>query len=468
VKKLCLTFFLVFSICLTGDAKKPAPGNILRETGDAFAQIAEAALPAVVFIDVEATIEIPRYGYRVQPYRDAWGRYGQMAVPQELEPERYSQEGQGSGFIISKDGYILTNNHVVNNADRITVILSDGRKFSASVVGSDPKTEVALIKINNPEDLPYLKTGDSDALRVGEWVLAAGNPFGLSQTITAGIVSAKGRSGVGIAEYGDFIQTDAAINPGNSGGPLLDINGDVVGINTAIFSKTGGYMGIGFAIPINQAMQIKEQLIDHGKICRSVIGVYIQDLDDDLAESFGVKQKDGVLISQVMKGSSAEEAGLLAGDVVIEMDGKAVQKASTFRNRVASTLPGTEILFKICRNGAMQEVRVVTKEMKDGRAAAADPEILERIGMTVDDADRAPGPQSGGDGSGGVVITDVKPNSPAWRAGLQPGNLILSVNRQPVEKVSEVMAKLSETEGRRILLLVSDGSGSRYTVVQKD
>lgn len=464
MKKQIVAVGLFLGIALMAGAEEAPKNNILRQTGKAFAGIAKQALPAVVFIDVETTIEVPQYGYRYQPFQDFFGRRGQLAIPEEREPRKYSREGQGSGFIISKEGYILTNNHVVNDADRITVILADDRKFSAKVIGSDPKTEVALIKIEDPHDLPYLELGDSDALEVGEWVLAAGNPFGLSQTITAGIVSAKGRDEVGIAEYGNFIQTDAAINPGNSGGPLLDIDGKVIGINTAIYSRTGGYMGIGFAIPINQAVQIKDQLIKHGKISRGVLGIYIQDVDEELAESFGLEEKGGVLISQIVDDSAAEKAGLKEGDIVVEMDGKTVEKTAAFRNRVAATPPNTKVKLKVFRNGKYKNIVAVTKEMEDGDVFASS-EILDKLGFSVEHADSEAGRRWGHDGGSGVVVLDVEPNSPASRAGLQPGHLIASVNRKQVGNMDEFMDALSGTEGERVLLLVSDGRGSRFIVV---
>lgn len=446
------------------DAKKV---DVLRETGSAFAAIAKDALPAVVFIDVETTIEVPQYGYRYQPFQDFFGRRGQMAIPEELEPRKYSREGQGSGFIISKEGYILTNNHVVKDADRITVTLGDERTFSAKVIGSDPKTEVALIKIDDPHELPYLELGDSDALEVGEWVLAAGNPFGLAQTLTAGIVSAKGRNEVGIAEYGNFIQTDAAINPGNSGGPLLNIDGKVIGINTAIYTRTGGYMGIGFAIPINQAIQVKDQLVQYGKVSRSVLGVYIQDVDEALAESFGLEEKGGILISRIVDDSAAEEAGLKEGDIVVELDGKKVGKTAAFRRQVAATPPNTKVKLKVFRSGEYENIVAVTQEMKDSGVVASS-DLMGKIGLSVEDLDSETGRRFGARGSAGVLITEVEQNSPAWRAGLKPGQMISSVDRKPVESVDEFLQTLSEAEGNRVLFLVTDGRSSRFVIVTID
>jgi serine protease Do len=351
--------------------------SVLEQTGSAFKEIAKSALPAVVFVDVETTVEVPQYRYR-HPLEEFFGRE-YFGLPEPAVPRKYHQMGQGSGFIISKDGYILTNNHVVGDADRITVTLADGRKYDARLVGTDPKSEVALIKIEDEQALPFLELGNSDTLEVGEWVLAAGNPFGLSQTITAGIVSAKERSEVGIAEYGSFIQTDAAINPGNSGGPLLNIHGEVVGINTAIYSQTGGYMGIGFAIPINQAVQIKEQLIKHGKVLRSVLGIIIQEVDEKLARQLVLEEPAGILISRVIDGSAAEEAGLREGDIIVALDGRKAARVGDFRNRVASIPPNTRVDLEIFREGAYITISVTTKVMDD-----------EGVAVSVDA--RPPGP----------------------------------------------------------------------------
>jgi len=337
--------------------------NVLEQTGGAFAEIAKSALPAVVFIDVQTTVEMPPSRYH-HPLEEYFGRE-YFGLPESRMPRKYHQMGQGSGFIISRDGYILTNNHVVGDADRITVTLADGRKYDARLVGADPKSEVALIKIEDDHAFPFLELGNSDTLQVGEWVLAAGNPFGLSQTITAGIVSAKERSEVGIAEYGSFIQTDAAINPGNSGGPLLNIHGEVVGINTAIYSQTGGYMGIGFAIPINQAVQIKDQLIEYGKVLRSMLGIYINEVDEELSSRLGLQESEGILILGIMEDSAAEEAGLRTGDIIVALNGQTTRKLGSFRNRVASIPPNTPVVLKIFRDGTYSEVTAVTETMAD-------------------------------------------------------------------------------------------------------
>lgn len=439
--------------------------DVLRKTGSAFSEVAKEALPAVVFIDVESTVEVPTRQYR-HPFDQFFGR-GYRGYQDEPETQEYQQRGQGSGFIISKDGYILTNNHVVNDADTITVTLGDGREFDAKLIGTDPKTEVALIKIEDGEDLPVVPLGDSEALEVGEWVIAAGNPFGLSQTITAGIVSAKGRDETGIAEYGNFIQTDAAINPGNSGGPLLNIDGEVVGINTAIYTRSGGYMGIGFAIPINQAVNIKEQLIKYGKVSRSVLGVYLQEVDEDLAASFGLEQKGGVLINQVMEDSAAEEAGIKGGDIVVEMDGKEVVKLQSFRNRVANTPPNSKIELKIFREGKYIEVSAITKEMEpsEDEEAESEEDALEQLGVTVESMESDAARRLGYEDIQGVLISEVEQGSAAWEAGLQPGYVITTVNREQVDSVKAFKRAVKNNEGERILFLVTDGRVSRFIVV---
>jgi serine protease Do len=279
-----------------------------------------------------------------------------------------SRPDGGSGFIISKEGHILTNHHVVGEADKIEVTLKDGREFEAKVIGSDAKSDVALIQIEGARDLPVLPMGDSESLEIGEWVMAVGNPFGLSNTLTVGVVSAKGRTSVGIADYEDFIQTDAAINPGNSGGPLINMHGEAVGINSAIFSKSDVYTGIGFAIPINMVKTIKKQLIAHGKVERGYLGVGIQELSKDLIDSFNLdKNSEGVLIAQIYEDSPAQKYGLKRGDVLIQMDGKPVKDVGHFRNMIAMTMPGTDVDLIVIRKGKQKTVKVRLDSISDAK-----------------------------------------------------------------------------------------------------
>ena len=329
---------LVFSVCLVATgfvsslfvvnaSAQDAGIENLRETGKAFRSVAKKVSPAVVFIKVEKEIEQPGMGnnpFEGSPFGDEFFRrfFGQMPQqrsPHQQQPQKRHSMGQGSGFIISADGYIMTNNHVVGDADKVSVQLLDGREYDAKIIGTDPPSDVALIKIDADEKLPFLKLGNSDKLEVGDWVLAFGNPFGLSHTLTAGIVSAKGRSGIGLNDFENFIQTDAAINPGNSGGPLVNLDGEVIGMNSAIYTRSGGYMGIGFAIPINMAKDIYQQLVEHGSVTRGRLGVLIQDLNKELAESFDIDQREGILIAQVMEDSPAEKAGLKQGDIILQL-----------------------------------------------------------------------------------------------------------------------------------------------------
>ncbi len=460
---------VVMMACMACSVVEAKDVSVLQETGSAFAAIAKQALPAVVFVNVDSTVEVevPRYRGN-DPFEQFYRWQNPYNQPRSPGIRKYHQQGQGSGFIISKDGYILTNNHVINNADNITVTLGDGRKFEAVLVGTDPETEVALIKIEDDSDFPYLELGDSDALDVGEWVLAAGNPFGLSQTITAGIVSAKERSEVGITEYADFIQTDAAINPGNSGGPLLNIHGEVVGNNTAIYSQTGGYMGIGFAIPINQAVAIKDQLIAYGEARHSVLGIYIQEVDEELAERFGLEESGGILISQVKQGSAADAAGLKTGDIVVELNGEETGRLQSFRSRIATTPPDTEVALKIFRDGEYMNISAVTQAMGSEGAMAGDAPgsgALEKLGLSVQDMDEETF-RRWGYPEYGVMISDVVQYSAAWRAGLRHGQIILSVNRNRIENAEEFTRILNSSAGDgRVLLLVSDGRGARYVVL---
>ncbi len=454
-----------------------SPVQILKETGAAFTTIAKKAIGGVVFIEVEKDVSsgVPgHHGAYNNPHEffgeEFFERYfGQPRQPSQ--PRRYRQRGQGSGFLISKDGDILTNNHVVGDADRITVTLHDGRKFQAEKVGSDAKSEVAVIRIKG-EDFPFLALGDSDVLEIGEWVIAVGNPFGLTETVTAGIVSAKGRSNIGIADYENFIQTDAAINPGNSGGPLLNIRGEVIGVNTAIYSQSGGYMGIGFAIPINMARSIKDQLMTNGKVVRGYLGVFIQTVDKDLADSFGLDDAKGILISQVMEDSAAEKSGLKEGDIITHVDGKEVEETGSFRNRIAALKPGTTVKLALFRDGKKKTVKAVTGELPgdEPEAAEAVADATEKIGLTVTELTTEIARQLRLDEeTKGVLITEVELGGAAWNAGLRQGMLVTSVNRQDVHDLETFNAALAKAGDANVILLkITGGHGSRYVTVRID
>jgi serine protease Do len=441
----------------------------LQHLSTAFTQVAKQALPAVVFIQVEKTIETSQGPFEFNDPFDLFNdeffrRFFGRRFPR---PQRkYRQMGLGSGFIISRDGYILTNHHVVGDADRIKVKLADGREVKAKLIGTDPKSDVAVIKIKG-DDLPVLPLGDSDALEVGEWVIAIGNPFGLTHTITVGVVSAKGRSGMGIEDYEDFIQTDAAINPGNSGGPLINLRGEVIGINTAIFSRSGGYMGIGFAIPINMVKAIEQQLIATGKVTRGYLGVHIQNLTDDLAKSFGLENTEGVLIADVAKDSPASKAGIKTGDVIVVFDGKPVKNVQQLRNMVALTLPGTQVQVVVVRDREKRELTVTIGELAEEQVASVEGSgLLEKLGFAVQDLTPELAQQFGYEEGGGVLVSQVEAGSPAAMVGIRPGTLIRQVNRQPVHNTEEFMQALAKSEEtKRVLFLLQDRRGTRFVAL---
>ena len=383
------------------------------------------------------------------------------------------QQGVGSGVIVTKDGYILTNNHVVETADEVKVQLTpSGDEFTAKVVGTDPKTDIAVLKIEQKgASFPALVAADSEQLEVGDVVLAVGNPFGIGQTVTMGIVSATGRATLGL-EYEDFIQTDAAINMGNSGGALVDAGGRLVGINTAILSRTGGNQGIGFAVPVNLARYVMESIIEHGRVIRGYMGVNIQDISPGLAEKFELKERQGALVSDVNPDSPAEKGGLRNGDVILEFDGRPVRDSRSLKLQVAQTGPGKEVPVKVSRDGKVKELEVTLKEFPQDKALAkssASPSQSDDVtdGITVDDLS----PEARQEFNiprnvNGALVTDVAPDSPGFEAGLRPGDVILEINRKSVRN-SEDAVKLSENVKDDALLRVWSRGGSRYVVLQK-
>jgi len=450
----------------TAQSQKPAPiqgiGQ-LQQLSQNFREVAKTVSPAVVYISTEQTRQTPDQMRQFFGPNDEFFRYF-FGVPEQRE---YKQQGLGSGFIVKADGYILTNNHVVENADKIRVTLSDKREFEAKVVGTDPKSDVALIKID-AKDLPVAPLGDSAQTEVGDWVLAIGTPFGLSQTVTSGIISAEGRANIGIVDYEDFIQTDAAINPGNSGGPLVNLNGEVIGMNTAIFSQSGGYQGIGFAIPINMAKNVMESLMSHGKVVRGWLGVMIQPVTPEIAQSFGLQETTGALVGDVVKDGPADKAGIKRGDVVVALNGQSVDTANTLRNLVAQTDVKKTVSVGVMRNGKAETVQVTIGEQPAGeQATAAASENADKFGLTVQELTPQLADRLGYTDEHGVVIADVKSGSPAEEIGLRQGDLIKEINRQPVESLAEyqkAMSALEKDEG--LLLLVQRGDNTYYVVVK--
>ncbi len=445
-----------------------------RELSKAFSSAAKAAMPAVVSIKVEKTISGPAAGFGGPDafddefFQRFFGRPGPR-MPQRRTPQKYRQEGLGSGFIISEDGYILTNNHVVGDVDKITVELKDGRTFAnAKLIGTDPDTEVALIKIEG-ENFPVLPMGDSSKLEIGDWVIAIGSPFQLSETVTVGVVSAVGRNKMGIAAYEDFIQTDAAINPGNSGGPLVDLDGQVIGINTAIATSSGGYMGIGFAIPINMARTIGEQLKKNGKITRGFLGLQADDVDAEKAELLGLKQATGVIVGTIVSGGPADKAGLKLNDVIVAINGEKVQSFEGFRKQVALMSPGTKVRLEILRDG---KTRTLTATLEDRRAALAkegqpaEEESKAVLGLEVQNLTEDLAEQLQLKAREGVIVTAVDPDGPAAEKGIQPQDVIASVNGHAVRSVSEFTAAVQRSsKSGKVLLLVKRGDRSQFVTV---
>jgi len=430
-----------------------------------FANLAKRLGPVVVNISTtqvrRATEQAPSPFGDEDSLNQFWHRFFGGPFPQG--PQR--QSGLGSGFLIDRDGTILTNYHVVDGAQKIVVKLADGGSFDARVVGKDQKTDIAIIKIDAGQNLPAATLGDSDRLEVGEWVMAIGNPFGLDHTVTSGIVSAKGRH-IGAGPYEDFIQTDASINPGNSGGPLINLRGEVVGINTAIFSQSGGNIGIGFAIPTNLVKDLLPQLKDKGAVVRGYVGVTIQQLTPEIAASMGLKQTRGALVAEVAKAGPAAQAGLKSGDVIVEFNGKEIKDSSELPLQVARISPGQQVQTKILRDGKALTLPITVGEFKEREViASADHGDL---GLTVQPVTAAIAAELGLESAEGLVVTSVKPGSPAQEAGLQRGDVIAEINRRPVRDLQDYNQSLEKTEqSKSLLFLVRRGGGSLFLALTR-
>jgi len=448
----------------------------LRRTSRAFVAVAKKATPAVVSVTVEKTIETSSRSRYNSPFDfgspfddDFFERYFGPRSRQRA-PQKQKKMGQGSGFIISADGYILTNNHLVREADKITVTLKDGRELAAETIGTDPQTDVAVIKVD-AKDMPVIELGDSDKLEVGEWVIAVGNPFGLVETVTVGVVSAKGRSGFGIVGsggYEDFIQTDAAINPGNSGGPLLDIDGKAIGLNTFIVSQSGGYMGIGFAVPINIAKAIKDQLVETGKVTRGFVGIEMlpQNITPELAEHLGLEKPQGVIIRGVLEDSPAEKGDLKIDDVIIKLNGRDVENYVQFRNKVSLLAPGTKIKLTIFRDGKEIVKTLTIGSMEEFASALGTSELSQKFGLEVEELTKEMADKLGYDMGEGVLVAKVTKDSSADDVGIEPGMLILSVNRKYVNSVEEYNTALEKSaETGTALMLIGHNNTAQYVVL---
>jgi serine protease Do len=448
-----------------GQAAYAAQNNSTSATPASFADLAEKVEKAVVNISTTQVVE----GNPLTPFMGPGSPFGHFfgLNPKEFfgnQPQgKMKTHALGSGFIISEDGLILTNNHVVEKATEIKIKLLSGKEYDAKLVGRDSKTDLALIKVTPDSDFPKPAVlGDSDAMRVGDWVMAVGNPFGLGNTVTTGIISAKSRI-LGEGPYDDFLQTDAAINPGNSGGPLFNMQGQVIGINTAIIAQG---QGIGFAIPINMAKELLPQL-KKGKVVRGWLGLMIQDITPELAKSFGLKSAKGVLVSEVVKDSPAEKAGLLRGDVILRFAGKEIENARKLSQLAAETAPDTQVKIDILRNGEEKTITVKVGTMPEEEQKAATPEEKSEWGMHVQELTPQLAQQLGLEpGTTGVVITDIKDGSPAADAGLRPGDLITEVNRTAIRNLNDYQQALQKVKkGDQLLLLIKRAAWSFYTVL---
>lgn len=432
----------------------------------AVADMVEKVMPVVVSIRTEAVARGPQMP--LNPLEEFF--FGPRAPGQRQDAPR--QQGLGSGVIVSADGFVLTNNHVIEGADNIILTLADRREFKAEVVGTDPQTDLAVIRIqNSPKDLPVAFLGISDSLRVGEWVVAIGNPFGLSHTVTTGVVSAKGVHNRGITSYENFIQTDAAINPGNSGGALYNLSGELVGINTAILSRTGGFQGIGFAIPIDLARIVLQDLIQHGRVSRGWLGVSIQDMDPALARAMKIDSLRGAVVNEVFKDSPAEKAGIKAGDVLISIEGRTLRDANDLRHSVALLRPGSTAEFSLIREGKVRKVRVTVaardeaeQVTESGAATGNERSLGIEVANLTDEQRRQSGLKKE---EGGVLVQSLTPDGPAARAGLRQGDIILRIDNKDVRNVASFReAARLEGQGTQ-LFLVRRGNGRMFIAVER-
>lgn len=454
ILSLVLTIFLFSAFQPSADATEKDPSEVLNQFANAMAKVAEQVKPAIVNISTTRLVKAQRHPFFDDPFfRRFFGDESQRQQTRKIT-------NLGSGVIATSDGFILTNNHVIEGAEDILVKLSNNKEYKGKVIGKDKRTDLAVIQIDE-KNLPTIKWGDSDKLRVGEIVLAIGNPFGLNQTITMGIVSALGRSGIGITDYEDFIQTDAAINPGNSGGALVNAKGDLMGINTAIFSTTGGYQGIGFAIPSNMAKNIMNSIINQGKVTRGWLGVHIQPLTPELVKQFNLKDDKGVLLSDVVEGGPADKGGLKRGDVIVEYDGKVIDSPLNLRNMVAATPPEKNIKIKVIREGKQHVHNITIGELPaDPQIASASKATNTFRGITVKELTDEILKKSGITRKiKGVIVSDIDETSPAL-GKLMEGDIITEINRQPLSGVGDFNAITSKIKPEQDVLISIMREGS--------
>lgn len=468
-----LCFTLHSAIAEDLDANTERAIEYAEGLSSAFESIATTIAPSVVSITSRAKINPVKSRQFRNPnnmpeelpdlFEHFFGRGFQMPDQNQMP-----QMGVGTGIIVDQRGHILTNNHVIAEGSEITVKLEDGRELEASIIGTDPRSDLAVIKVE-AKDLPHATLGDSDGIRVGEWVVAIGNPFGLDHTITAGIVSAKGRSISGGEKYENYIQTDAAINPGNSGGPLLNLRGQVIGINTAIYSRSGGYMGIGFAIPANSARRVADSLISEGKVTRGWLGVQIQRLTKEMAESFGHSSSEGALVADLQPDSPAEKAGMRQGDIIVRVGEKKIADIDQLRNLIADLKPKAKVEIEYFRDGKSKTATVTIGELKSEKAAeeapAQEPEF--EVGISVEELTPELATRWNLELTEGLLITSVIPGSFAADAGLQRGNVILEVNGEKLKKASRLRELLSKDALKRgVRMLVQTQAGQLFVIIK--
>jgi serine protease Do len=453
----------------TAQAKKGT--TLLQQISEAFTELADKTKPATVSIKCMISAGAQEFASPFDMFGDDFFRRFFQQHGQQFQQPQQQQAAGGSGFIVSADGYIVTNNHVIKDAKEITVTLNDGREFDAVVKGSDSRTDLAVLKIEE-KNLPFLTFGDSDELKAGEWVVAVGNPFGLEGTITKGIVSAKGRQDLGIAPYEDFIQTDAAINLGNSGGPLLNMSGEVVGVNTAIFSRNGGNMGIGLAIPSKMVKPVIDQIMDNGAVKRGYLGIILQPVDKELCDALNLDKLEGVLVSDIVKDSPASKAGLQQGDIIVQYNDKPIKNVNKFRNEIAMMSPDSKVKLQVLRNNKKQNITVLLGSHTDD--AVATNELTQKLGIELENLTPENAPSLGYSSDvTGVLISKVKPNSPAAQAGLRPSFVItgiaLDLNTQKqVKNIAEFDAALQQVgDKKHVILIVRQGPNyQRYYTVK--
>jgi serine protease Do len=441
--------------------------GIAKMLSRAYTQVAEKAIPAVVFIKVESQ-EPSHYTRPGDDFEDFFSddffqRFFQSPQrPRESQPRGRVRSGEGSGFIITNDGYIITNFHVVKDATKITVDLNESfdKNIPAQLIGADPETDIAIIKIQK-ENLPHLSFGDSNQLQIGEQVVAVGSPFGLEASVTKGVISQKSRNNLKITDREDFIQTDAAINPGNSGGPLLNLDGQVIGMNTAIVSRSGGHMGIGFAIPSAIIMAVSDQIIHQGEVTRGFLGIELQPIDQDMAEAFKLERPQGILVTQVVPGSAAAKSGLKTGDIILDLNKTPIKSMEGFRNDISLLAPATEVNLRVNRDGKIIQIPVVVGTREKPQVVMSS--TAQKLGLQVDTLTPELATHSGyKNDEAGVIIRNVQQGSISQAAGIKKGWVIIAVNHQKVANVDEFNKAIEKSDGKHVLLLVNVKGTMRF------